>query len=246
MKRSNILSVILGTIVVVGIIFASAFLFPSSVTFREFGFNEVSQLLTLLVLVSLFLERALEVFITTWRLPREEELENEIQNNQRILAEKRDLRDAKLDQPQGIIKTTEAEMSDDQTRLKKEVAVQSIPAEGTDKLTAEMNLELIKLKTNQQLKSAYKSQTRKIALWTALLVGLMISGVGVRSLDTLLVPVQQGALNSGIQGALFRCLDVLLTGGLIAGGSDGIHKITQLASTFFEETRNGIKDRGAG
>jgi hypothetical protein len=74
----------------------------------------------------------------------------------------------------------------------------------------------------------------------------MISGVGVRSLDTLLVPVQQGALNSGIQGALFRCLDVLLTGGLIAGGSDGIHKITQLASTFFEETRNGIKDRGAG
>jgi hypothetical protein len=38
----------------------------------------------------------------------------------------------------------------------------------------------------------------------------------------------------------------LLTGGLIAGGSDGIHKITQLASTFFEETRNGIKDWGAG
>jgi hypothetical protein len=242
MRRSNIISIIVGSLLVVGIIFFSAFLFPNSVTFRKFGFNEVSQLLTLLVLVSLFLERALEVFITTWRRPREEELDNEIQNNERVLAEKRELRDTKLEQPQTIVKTTETEVTRDPTKIKKEEAVQAIP-EGTDKLTAEMNLELFKLKTNEQLRTSYKSQTRKIALWTALSVGLLISGVGVRSLNTLLEPVPQDFVNSNAQGLLFRCVDVLLTGGLIAGGSDGIHKITQLATTFFEETRNGIRDR---
>jgi hypothetical protein len=241
MKRSNILSIIIGTVLVVGIIFLSALLFPNSVTFRTFGFNEVSQLLTLLVLVSLFLERALEVFINTWRLPRQEELENEIQNNERVIEEKRGLRETKIENPPQIM-TKETEVSKDPDKVTQSTQVTKIP-EGAEKLTAELNLELTKLKTNQQLRSAYKSQTRKIALWTALSVGLLISGVGVRSLDTLLQPVPQGALNSGIQSLVFRCLDVLLTGGLIAGGSDGIHKITQLASTFFEETRNGIKDR---
>ena len=241
MKRSNVVSIIVGTLLVVGIILLSALLFPNSVTFRTFGFNEVSQLLTLLVLVSLFLERALEVFINTWRLPRQEELENEIQNNERVIEEKRGLRETKIENPPQIM-TKETEVSKDPITLTQSTQVTKIP-EGAEKLTAELNLELVKLKANEQLRSAYKSQTRKIALWTALSVGLLISGVGVRSLDTLLQPVPQGALNANIQGLVFRCLDVLLTGGLIAGGSDGIHKITQLASTFFEETRNGIKDR---
>lgn len=241
MKRGSIISIILGSLFIIVIIFSSAFLFPTSVTFRPFGVNEVTQLLTLLALVSLFLERALEVFINTWRGPREAELDNEIQNNERVIADKRDLRETKIEQPQGILKTTETEVGGDPKKVTQEVAVQAIPNE-TDKLTAELNQELVKLKNNQQLRTAYKSQTRKIALWTALTFGLLISGVGVRSLDTLVQPVQ-GSLYSGAQSFLLHCLDVLLTGGLIAGGSDGIHKITQLFSTYFEETRNGLRDR---
>ncbi len=241
MKRSNIFSIALGFLVIVGIIFSSAFLFPNSVTVRAFGVNEVSQLLTLLALVSLFLERALEVFINTWRRPREEELDNEIQNNERVIDEKRKLREVKIEQPQTILKTTAAAVSRDAKRLTKEEAVEAIP-EGTDELTVELNLELAKLTTNQQLRSAYKSQTRKIALWTALFVGLLVSGVGIRSLDSLIQPVQS-SMYSGIQSLMFRCLDVLLTGGLIAGGSDGIHKITQLFTTFFEENRDRLRER---
>ena len=240
MKRSNVFSIILGFVVILGIILLSASFFPQSVTFRPFGVNEVSQLLTFLVLISLFLERALEVFITTWRGPREQELDNEIQNNERVMAEKKELRDTKLEQPEAFMKTTE--LTQAPRKLKKEVAVEASTTE-SDKLTAEMNLELIKLKTNQQLRSAYKSQTRKIAMWTALLVGLIISGVGVHSLDTLVEPLALANPYSNIQLFMFRCLDTLLTGGLIAGGSDGIHKITQLFSTYFEETRNGIRDR---
>jgi hypothetical protein len=199
--------------------------------------------LTLLALVSLFLERALEVFINTWRRPREEELDNEIQNNQRVIAEKKELREAKIEQPQGILKARETPVVGEPGQVMTEVAVQSIPAE-TTKLTDALEKELAHLKENEQARSAYKATTRKIALWTALVFGLLISGVGVRSLDTLVQPVQ-GSLYSGIQSLVFRCLDVLLTGGLIAGGSDGIHKITQLFTTYFEETRNGLRDRAA-
>jgi hypothetical protein len=243
MKRSSILSIVFATLFIVGLILSSAVVFPNSVTFHSFGVNEVTQLLTILALVSLFLERALEVFISTWRRPREEELDNEIQNNQRVIAEKKELREAKIEQPQGILKTTETAVGGEPKRMMQEVAVKPIPAE-TGQLTAELESELQKLKKNEELRSAYKSQTRKIALWTALFFGLMISGVGIRSLDSLVQPVQ-GSVYSGVQSLVFRCLDVLLTGGLIAGGSDGIHKITQLFTTYFEETRNGLRDRAA-
>lgn len=242
MRRNSILSIIFGSLLIIGLIFSSAFVFPNAVTFRPFGVNEVTQLLTLLALVSLFLERALEVFINTWRRPREEEYDNEIQNNQRVIAEKKQLRETKIEQPQGIVTATET-VSGDPQRVTKEVAVQSMPAETTT-LTDALEKELARLTENEQARSAYKATTRKIALWTALVFGLLISGVGVRSLDSLVQPVQ-GSVYSGIQSLVFRCLDVLLTGGLIAGGSDGIHKITQLFSTYFEETRNGLRDRPA-
>ena len=243
MKRSSILSAVFGFLLIGALIFSSAFLFPNSVAFQPFGVDDVTRLLTLLALIALFLERALEVFVNTWRGPREEELNNEIDNNKRVINEKRGLREMKIEQPQGMIRTTETEVSEDPQKVTKEESVHAIPAE-TGKLTAEVNLELVKLKTNEQLLSAYKSQTRKFAMWTALLVGWLISGVGVRSLDALVQPVQ-GALYSGVQSLLLHVLDVFLTGGLIAGGSDGIHKITQLFSTYFEETRAGIRNRSS-
>jgi hypothetical protein len=243
MKRSSILPIVFGSLLILALLFSSAFLFPNSFAFQPFGVDEVSRLLTLLALISLFLERALEVFVNTWRGPREEELNNEIANNKRVLEEKRDLRETKIEQPQGILKTTENEVIEKSRKVKEEVAVETIPAE-TTKLTAEVNTELIKLKTNEQLLSAYKSQTRKFAMWTALLVGWLISGVGVRSLDALVQPIQ-GSMYSGVQSLLLHVLDVFLTGGLIAGGSDGIHKITQLFGTYFDETRAGIRERSS-
>jgi hypothetical protein len=243
MKRSSILSAVFGFLLIGALIFFSAFLFPNSVAFQPFGVDDVTRLLTLLALIALFLERALEVFVNTWRGPREEELNNEINNNKRVIEEKKGLRETRIEQPQGILKTTETEVSEKPQKVKEEVSVETIPAE-TGKLTAEVNLELTKLKTNEQLLSAYKSQTRKFAMWTALLVGWLISGVGIRSLDALVQPVQ-GALYSGVQSLLLHVLDVFLTGGLIAGGSDGIHKITQLFSTYFEETRAGIRNRSS-
>jgi len=238
MKLSNVFTFFLGVVFILAILALPAFLFPNSLTFKPFGFDDVSQLLTFLVLVSLFLERSLEVFISTWRLPREEKIDNDIQNNERVIAEKKALREKKIEQPQIVTTKVEQEISKAPPKLKTETAVENIPA-NTTKLTDELDEEMAKLSENKQKRSQYKSETRKIALWTALFFSLLISGVGIRSLDTL---VQPTGLNS-IQQIVFRCLDTLLTGGLIAGGSDGIHKVTQVFTTYFEETRNGMKDR---
>jgi len=238
MKISNVFPFFLGVVVILAILALPAFLFPNSLTFKPFGFNEVSQLLTFLVLVSLFLERSLEVFISTWRHPREEEIDNDIQNNERVFAEKKALREKKIEQPQIVTTKVEQEISKEPPQLKTETAVENIPV-NTAKLTDELDEEMARLNQNKQKRSQYKSQTRKIALWTALFFSLLISAAGVRSLDGL---VQSTGLNS-IQQIVFRCLDTLLTGGLIAGGSDGIHKVTQVFTTYFEETRNGFTNK---
>ncbi len=201
------------------IFFSIAILWPASLTpnlfiFKSFGFDEVAQLLTFLALIALFLERALEVFINTWRRPREEEIENDIQSCERIIAELKTKADSGVS------------------------AVESASENSTKD-------ELGKLLLNR---AKYKSQTRKVALWTALFIGLLISGVGIRSLETLInlkelkeFPPDQQPIFYAEQVCIFRVLDTLLTGGLIAGGSDGIHKITQVLAVFLEETRNKIQ-----
>ena len=63
----------------------------------------------------------------------------------------------------------------------------------------------------------------------------MVSAVGFRSLQTLVDPASLAAL-PGVQRFIFGLLDVFLTGGLIAGGSDGIHKIAQVFYDFMDAT----------
>jgi hypothetical protein len=67
-------------------------------------------------------------------------------------------------------------------------------------------------------------------------------------LETLIIlkgytpPEEQPPFYDG-QVLIFHVLDTILTGGLIAGGSDGIHKLTGVFTAFLEETRNQIKDK---
>lgn len=70
----------------------------------------------------------------------------------------------------------------------------------------------------------YKSETTLIALWSAAIFGLLISAVGVRTLEA----VFEVGMNSGaLQPGLFHEVDVFATGLLIAGGSAVIHAVIQ-------------------
>ena len=73
----------------------------------------------------------------------------------------------------------------------------------------------------------YRMQTRSAALWLGLLIGLLVSAVGVRVLHELVVSELQGT-----QALYFTAVDILLTGCLISGGSDVLHKIAERYNNF--------------
>lgn len=84
-----------------------------------------------------------------------------------------------------------------------------------------------KLKELTNSREEYRMQTRSNALWLGLLIGLLVSAVGVRLLHELVTSDLKGT-----QALYFTAVDILLTGCLIAGGSDGLHKIAEQYNNF--------------
>lgn len=84
----------------------------------------------------------------------------------------------------------------------------------------------------------FRTETRKIALIGGMLLGVLIALVGPRLLEAIVTPLGEP---QPIQDGLFAALDVLITGGLIGGGSEGIHKLVSLITDFLDETRDRMK-----
>ncbi|YAG15769.1 MotA/TolQ/ExbB proton channel domain-containing protein [Nostoc sp. DSM 114161] len=216
----------------------STWLSSQPFTFRPFGLSDIIQQLTLPLFISLLLERSLEVFITTWRSPFIEELDIEIQRQKIIVDEK--LKLAKEQNQQSNIADLKSNRASilppEGMSLEQQIIQNFIQSQEEVLLVAKPELDDLNLKERQR--AAYKADTRTIALWTSLLVGLLISAIGVRSIEPLVIIDS----NNQIQLVIFRSLDALLTGGLIAGGSEGIHKIIQVFINFMEATSQQIKD----
>ncbi|MGH7391519.1 MAG: hypothetical protein ACREM3_18970, partial [Candidatus Rokuibacteriota bacterium] len=94
------------------------------------------------------------------------------------------------------------------------------------------------LEEAQSLELRYRCVTRQIALATGLVLGFLVSGVGVRALGLLVDPSLNG---SPAQAAAFRLVDGLLTGGVIAGGSEGIHRVATVFDNFMSATARRAK-----
>jgi len=164
----------------------------------------LGRILGSLIVVSLFLERALDVYLTTGRASESEKMEDEIQRLTQVI-----------------------------TDLKAFVPLP--PAK-----EQEMNVAAAELKKVKEDKADYRAGTRNLALWLGLVFGLLISAVGLRTLQSLAESESLEALSKW-QLNSFRIVDVLLTGGLIAGGSEGIHKITEVYRSFMDRASERAK-----
>jgi hypothetical protein len=78
----------------------------------------------------------------------------------------------------------------------------------------------------------YRSITMRVALWSSFLLGLLISAVGIRSLT----PLVEVSGMTGARESLFIGVDIILTSCLIAGGSEGLHKIMKLYNRFMDHS----------
>jgi hypothetical protein len=84
----------------------------------------------------------------------------------------------------------------------------------------------------------YRSATRKVALPVAMLAGTLLGALGLRALASLFVMELAGKpVLTGLQASLFTTADVLVTGALLAGGSDGIHSLVALYRDWVEKKK---------
>lgn len=175
---------------------------PAPIAIKDFGTPDVVRVLAVLFLVALLAERALEIFVGTWRSPGMNQLELVVHAVEHRLA-----------------------------RLRARSRPDSRALRGA---TAE--LEDAKRQERQ-----YRCVTRQIALWVGLTLGLLVSGVGLRALETLIDPNGWSAS----QASAFRLVDVVLTSGVIAGGSEGIHRIATVFDNFMSATAHRAKGTAA-
>jgi len=85
----------------------------------------------------------------------------------------------------------------------------------------------------------YKTGTQRRALLVGLTLGILVSVSGVR----LLGPIFEfGAADAwSFQQAVFQFTDIIVTAGLIAGGSATIHKLMALVDDFLRKSRTRAK-----
>lgn len=165
---------------------------PRLIVFQPFTVAEFLADFAPLLLVALFIERALEVFLTAWR------------------AEEADRLDTAL------------------AHAKARAAAAAAAAEAREAVE----------QREQDLK-AYKAATRRLALSAGIALGVVVAAIGVRGLEIFVDPAELGELGrtAPLQAAIFRTADAVLTGALLGGGADGIHKLVSVFTDFLDLTR---------
>ncbi|WOF72688.1 hypothetical protein QMT40_000307 [Parvibaculaceae bacterium PLY_AMNH_Bact1] len=76
----------------------------------------------------------------------------------------------------------------------------------------------------------HRAVTASYSLSINVSLGLLVACVGARGLEPLL-------LNTEPTSAFFVAVDILITGALLGGGADGLHKIVSVFTTWAEETK---------
>ncbi|PCJ70450.1 MAG: hypothetical protein COA62_07640 [Rhodobiaceae bacterium] len=182
---------------------------------------ETSTLVTLLfslIAVALFIERAAEVYLGTWRRAGRAE---------RLRA---------LRESNGQVKETTAALN----RL----------ATDTNADKSEIGAYMAALVTQKGLASeaagqlaTYRAGTAQLALTTNVAFGVLIACLGVRALEPLFNWSAVAAPSS--VPMFFTFADILITGALLGGGADGLHKIVSVFTAYADETKDKVQNATA-
>lgn len=95
-------------------------------------------------------------------------------------------------------------------------------------------LNLDALHAAQKSLADYRAETKEIALCVSFVLGIAVSLAGVRAFASIV-----NALPAG--NWLFPIVDVVVTGAVLAGGSEGVHKMVNVFSNFMEALADRAK-----
>jgi hypothetical protein len=96
-----------------------------------------------------------------------------------------------------------------------------------------------KIEAQKEL-DAYRARTQTLAMYTGYALGIIVGLAGVRILTVMF----ETSSLTGTQEILFHAMDVLLTAGLIGGGSKGINAVTDVFGKYLEATSQKVEARG--
>jgi hypothetical protein len=91
----------------------------------------------------------------------------------------------------------------------------------------------------------YKATSHRLAMKGAFVLGTFLAAVGVRALEPFVAEGFWEETARAWQHGLFTALDVLVTGAVIGGGAEGIHRLVSVVLDFLDQTRDRI-NRPAG
>jgi hypothetical protein len=195
-KRKLIVFWLILAVLLAGALFLASKVGPLKL--QTFGPTDVTKLLSTFFVLSLLVERTLEVFITAWRGEETVKRENELEAVKQALAQ--------------------------------------APADTV--LQGEM-------KSKKDWLTGYKCETQAIALRSGLVLGILIAAVGVRSFNIFVeepVVPNSATFWSILQRGMFYVLDALVSGGIIGGGSEAIHKMMNVITEFLDATAKKVKN----
>jgi len=96
----------------------------------------------------------------------------------------------------------------------------------------------IKTQKATQLKVYQDTRKKKVSLF-AFTLGILIAMFGVRILTNL---IENPESMNAVQSKFINIMDMVLTGCVIAGGSEGIHYIIKMAGSFMPGNQSQTKD----
>lgn len=91
-----------------------------------------------------------------------------------------------------------------------------------------------KLQEAENTLNRYQNSTRRYSMLFLFFAGIAVSLVGIRSIDPLVADVPACTAE---EICWFAIADVIVTAGLIAGGSEGIHRLMMVVIDFLDATR---------
>ncbi|UXY50593.1 hypothetical protein [Pseudomonas tohonis] len=125
-----------------------------------------------------------------------------------------------------------------------EIAISIWRQSGADQIRAEIEslkgypARVAELLPKEKALASYQAETKSIALLVGFTISVMVCCAGVGLLSAI-IEITAGSSNVNF----LRGVDILLTSGLIAGGSDGFHQFVSTLETFFNESKRRMESK---
>lgn len=181
--------------------------FNGAIKWKDFSEINIGSLLALLIFLSLALQSTLEVFVSNFRYYRKYELVTDVNTKTEIVAQLKSQKEA-LNR-----------LSEQSGQGNAQIYVNSC-----NDIHKQLEAALQKLSKSEDELSHYRNRTKSIINFAGLLAGIIISIGGLRVLQSFIADI---TLHHW-QKSLFHTVDILLTAGLISGGSEGVSRIVSI------------------